>query len=228
MAATLSERQAAVLGFLRDFWAQRSTSPTQREVADFLGVKTARGAAAHLKALVRKGYLDHDARSHRGYRLRLEQPRSTTPKEAPPQVTLSSAEVADRTVPVVGRVPGGAPSGQDVEDLGEVVSPVKVSARAFAVRIFGDSMRDAHIVDDDLVVVDPAVLAIDRRVVVALIDGEYTIKVLRRTADGEWWLEPANDHYRPIFPRIDDDRVEGVVVAVVRPSVGLRPPSRPW
>ena len=89
-------------------------------------------------------------------------------------------------------------------------------------------MRDAHILDGDYAIGDPDVMPSDRSVVIAFVDGGYTLKTLRRLGDGSWWLEPANDAYRPIIPCREDDRVEAAVLALFRPRIARRPPAQPW
>ncbi len=98
---------------------------------------------------------------------------------------------------------------QEAEDLGELHLQIRASNRAFAIRIVGDSMRDAHVVDGDIVVADPEEQPLDRSIVLALIDGEYTVKVLRKTSS-TWWLEAANESYRPVIPKREGDRVEAI------------------
>jgi SOS-response transcriptional repressor LexA len=112
--------------------------------------------------------------------------------------------------------------------LGEVTLPFSVSEGAFAVRVMGNSMRDAHIVDGDIAICDPAIEADDRSTVIALVDGDYTIKTLRRNASQEWWLEPANDQFRPILPRMEGDRVAASVVGLIRERVGKAPRVNAW
>ena len=223
--AALSDRQAAVLKFFQECSA--TAPPTVREVMQFLGLRNPRGAAGHLTALVRKGYLTHRPRTSRGYRLRLDsavEPALSAPGQEGDAPRSANKEVrpAESRIPIRGRVPAGTPSLQEEEDLGHIALPISVSERAFAVSVYGDSMRDAHIIDGDLVVVDPAVIPTDRATVLAIIDGNYTIKTLRKNAQGEWWLEPANDQVRPIVPRVDGDRADATVVALVRLRLGKR------
>jgi SOS-response transcriptional repressor LexA len=89
-------------------------------------------------------------------------------------------------------------------------------------------MRDAHFVDGDLAVGDPAVEPSDRGVVIARVDGHHTLKVLRINDAGEWWLEAANEQYPPILPRLEGDQVVAAVVALFRSRIGKGPAARPW
>jgi repressor LexA len=227
--AELPKRQGEALDIVREFTAEHHSAPTIREVARHLGISSSRGAENHLRALVKKGLLEHVAHSSRAYRL------PPAPVDAPTSKSSSKSRddagvVPDGLVrlPLVGNVPAGVPSEDERSDLGHVVLPVKVSSRAFAFRVTGDSMRDAHIIDGDLAIADPAVQPDDRAVVVAMVDGRYTMKVLRRNPAGDWWLEAANEEYPPILPRLEGDHVAAPVIALFRPGIGKRPRSQPW
>src|SRR5438477_12573927 len=83
-------------------------------------------------------------------------------------------------------------------------------------------MRDAHVVEGDLVIVDPSQYQHDGDIVLALLGDEHTIKRLRFRGAGDWALEPANDAYPTMVPREEGDHVVGSVVALVR-SMGAAP-----
>lgn len=89
-------------------------------------------------------------------------------------------------------------------------------------------MKDAHVLDGDLVIADPAVAPADGAVVLAVIDEAYTIKTFRRPKGQDWWLEAANDDFRSIHPKYGTDRVEASIVALFRERIGKRPPSQSW
>ena len=229
----LSEKQASILEFFREYTAERQLPPTIREVATRLGIGTARGAQGHLRSLVTMGFLSHTPRTSRAYRLVPQVAETDEAQENPPDAfavndSRPPRRERERTrIPIVGQVPGGSPSAQEAEDLGNLELPIRVSDEAFAVRVTGDSMQDAHILEGDFAIGDPAVEPIDRSVVIALIGGAYTLKTLRRT-EKAWWLEPANERYPPIMPDLDGDRVEAPVVALFRPQIHKRPRAVPW
>jgi repressor LexA len=142
---------------------------------------------------------------------------------------LESVPAQGSFIPIVGRVPGGRPSSQEIEnDLGHFILPLRASSEAFAVLVDGDSMRDAHILGGDYVIGDPNVEPRDLSVVIAMIDGQQTVKTLRRPQGRKWWLEPANDDFPPIHPQMEGDGVRATVVAVVRLAVDRRAPAKPW
>ncbi len=191
----LTQRQHEVLVHVTDTLRRTGAHPTIRAVKEHFGFATPRGAEVHLKALAAKGYLLHFPGETPAYRARFHQSGST--------------------VPILGRVPAGSPADQPEVFEGLLPIPWRVSDRAFAVTVVGDSMRDAHVLDGDLAVVDPSLGTRDGDVVVALLDGEHTIKYLRHVGAG-WELEPANPAYEKRVPRIEGDRLVGRVVALVR------------
>jgi DNA polymerase V len=113
-----------------------------------------------------------------------------------------------------GCVPAGFPSPAEdyVEtplDLNEFL--IQNKAATFLMRVDGDSMKDAGILDGDLLIVDRAAKPSSGSVVVVAVNGEYTVKRLRRTADGVW-LDPANAGFRPLRVATDEElHVFGVV-----------------
>jgi repressor LexA len=127
-----------------------------------------------------------------------------------------------RGVPILGRVAAGAPilADENVEDVLELPA-AWVADDVFLLRVQGDSMRDAHIVNGDLVAVRPRKTAADGEIVVALIEDEATVKRFRKTGGGVE-LAAENPDYPPILlSKADGKRMEilGVVVGVFRPSL---------
>ena len=118
-------------------------------------------------------------------------------------------------VPVVGRIAAGGPilAEQVVEDVFPLPRPLVGEGARFLLRVQGDSMIDAAICDGDWVVVRRQPVAENGEIVAAMIDGEATVKSLRR-ADGHVWLMPHNAAYDPIPG--DDAQVLGRVVSVLR------------
>ncbi len=121
-------------------------------------------------------------------------------------------------VPLLGLVEAGFPSAAeeellDVMDFDEYLVPNKEST--YILKVKGDSMIDAGIQPGDMVVVERRATYKPGQIVIAMIDNEYTMKYLRKMKDGKHFLEPANEKYKPIYPR-ESFRVEAVVTAVVR------------
>lgn len=227
MSFHLPASEAEALSFYERSWRDGGSVPTIRDVMRALDLSCPRSAELVLQRLMRKGYLRHTPKIARAYRLpyspdtAIQQGRHTASATAPMHQTGSR-------VPIVGRVPGGPPSTQERENLGELHLPMRVSPGSYAVRVEGDSMKDAHILDGDVVVADPSVTPTDGSVVIAVVGEEYTIKTLRHPSGKEWWLDAANDDFKSIHPQLETDRVEASIVALFRGRIGKRPPSRSW
>jgi len=171
--------------------------PTVREVRDRFGFKSVQTAREHLERLVDEGRLLKEPGRARGYRL----PRP---------------EALTTLVPVLGRVPAG-PLDTAVEDL-EGYVPVEghgADDELFGLRVRGESMRDAGILGNDLVIVRVQKTARTGDIVVALVGDEATVKVLKRSGR-RVELHPKNPRFRPIVPAPGDFRLLGKVIEVRR------------
>ncbi len=197
----LTARQREILDWIKGFIDEHGMPPTVREIGSAFGMKSS-SAFDHLKALERKGRLrrgDLGARS-----LILEG------SEAQPQ-----CEHVD--VRVVGRIAAGSPIEAVEDDLGAVpVNKDLLRGRGgFALRVAGDSMVEEGIHDGDYVIVLEQETANDGDIIVALIDGDATLKKFYRDGDG-YRLEPANGKMEPIPVNSGDFRIQGKVVGVMR------------
>jgi repressor LexA len=179
--------------------AQRGEpSPTYREICFELGWRSTGTVRDHLKVLARKGFVE------------LANGRARLTR-------LKGAEYQGKAVPLVGKVAAGVPVSAE-EVRGEMISVPSdwVGARVdFAVEVTGDSMEEADIVDGDLVLVRKQRTADDGKVVVVTLDGETTVKTLRKKGD-RVSLVPENVRYKPIEIRSESAVVQGVVVGIVR------------
>jgi repressor LexA len=198
----LTETQLRVLREVRDFIEQRGIPPTAKELADLLGVSPAT-AHEQVGQLVRKGYVRREPRKARGIFLIRE------PDVAPTDLV---------SIPLVGTVPAGVPLLAEENVFGEVMVERKLvaSSRCFALRIQGESMRDASINDGDVVIVRQQPVAQNGDIVVAVIDDDATVKRLSIREDAIE-LRPENPEFSPI--RIGPDhemRIVGKVIAVRR------------
>ncbi len=176
--------------------------PTVREVQGEFGFRAVESARAQLAALVAEGRLEKDPGA-RGFRLPTRHERAVS-------------------VPVVGHVAAGALT----EAIEEADGFVAVHSRApdgdlFALHVRGESMRDAAILDGDLVVVRRNPRPLSGRIVVARVEGEATVKTLRLVG-GRVELHPANPDFRPIVPAPDEVEILGEVVEVRRSLEGRR------
>lgn len=198
----LTPRQSQVLAFIERHVATHGFAPSVAEIARAFGLASPNGVAKHLAALEQKGWLTVAPGKARGLRL----------------VATSGAPAGQWALPVLGRVAAGAP----IDAAAELGEALLVDQGLFALRpdyllrVQGDSMRDDGILDGDLVAVKRAATAEDGQIVVARIDGEVTIKRLRRTGDALLLL-PRNPDYAPIAVPADAEfAIEGLYCGLIR------------
>jgi repressor LexA len=194
-----TERQQRILDVIRAFTAEHGYPPSVREIGERVGLSSSSTIHAHLKALERHGLISRDP----------TKPRALRSGTFPP---ANDALV----VPVLGRVAAGVPitAQEDVE--GEFVLPmafVPKASDAFMLRVQGDSMVDAAILDGDLILVRPQRSAENGEIVVAMLEGEATVKRFYREP-GRVRLQPENQTMAPIYA--SDVEIVGRVEAVVR------------
>lgn len=193
----LTPAQAGLLAAIRDRASRGEPVPSYRDLCEEFGWASTGTARDHLQALARKGYITLG-----GGRAR--------------QVRLVDAPVPVARLRVLGHVVAGRSSAAvELEDE-EIAVPASwlTRGRHFALNVDGDSMRDAAIVDGDMVVVREQSTAKNGEIVVASVDGETTVKRLKIAADGIR-LVAENPRYAPIDVS-GDVTIHGVVVAVMR------------
>jgi repressor LexA len=197
----LTANQRRVLDCIQRHLEHHGVAPSLREISEYLGLSSHSSAQDYVEALIRKGALERSPH-HRG--LRLAQ-RSRAPAA---------------TLPLVGRVAAGSPimSEGNIEAT-YTVDPALFRPRAdFLLRVVGMSMRDAGIVDGDLLVVHRAQTAENGAIVVARLDDEITVKRLRHR-QGRLLLLPENPDFEPIEVdprRTDSFAIEGLYVGIIR------------
>ncbi len=199
--AELKGRQAEILAFIRRHTAERGYPPTVREIGKAVGLASPSTVHAHLAKLADSGHIRRDA----------TKPRAVLVRDAPGRGRARDTGPRGATLPLVGAVTAGMPrlAEEDVEDW--VAAPFPAD---FLLRVSGDSMRGAGILDGDLVAVRRQQTADNGDIVIALVDGEEaTCKRLRRE-DGRVVLMPENPDYPPIVP--DEVSLLGRVVGVLR------------
>ncbi len=194
----LTHRQQQVLEFIRE--ATRSTGypPTVREICTELNLSSPSTVHAHLANLERLGYLRRDPSKPRALEL---------VDELRPQ----------RPLPLVGRVAAGMPilAEQNVEEYLDVPSVLRRGDDDFILRVTGDSMAEAGILDGDFIVVHQQSSAENGEIVVALVEDEATTKRFFNEGD-RIRLQPENELYEPIILPLDAVAVVGKVVGVLR------------
>jgi repressor LexA len=190
----LTERQRQILDFLTKYVDAHGYPPTVREIGEAVGLASPSTVHAHLANLERAGLLKRDPTKPRAIELYRE------PKPEP---------VADvHKLPLVGEVAAGGPllAEDNVEEYLAVPEPLSKGGEEFLLRVKGDSMINAGILDGDIAVVERAQDARDGDIVVALAGedetaDEATLKRLFREADGRVRLQPENDALEPIYAR---------------------------
>ncbi|MGH2740790.1 MAG: transcriptional repressor LexA [Actinomycetota bacterium] len=194
-------RQQRILEFIRRTVEERGYPPTVREIGEAVGLTSSSSVHAQLSNLERKGLLRRDP---------------TKPRA----IEVGGASRAQSvTVPLVGRIAAGAPLLADEHFEEHLAMPAAYAGEEhFALRVVGDSMIDAGILDGDVVIVRKQDIAQDGDIVAALLPGpaedEATVKRLRRRGGG-LTLVPENGALES-FPMPDGGRILGVVVSVLR------------
>jgi repressor LexA len=213
--AELSPKQLEVLAFIVRFTQEQGLPPTRGEIAEGLGLKNRQGIDQHLRALESKSAIELVPGISRGIRVR---------EEAASRTLLKSRSKAAATteLPLLGRIAAGSPilaTGNIEEHI--AVDPGLFRPRAnFLLRVRGDSMKDADILDRDLLAVHQTSQVRSGQIVVARVGDEATVKYYRRLGQIVR-LEPANPAFQPI--EIDLRRqeltIEGLAVGVIRTAL---------
>lgn len=195
----LTPRQKQVLQFITSYSGDNGYAPSQREIAGHLNVSGTLPVMKHLGALERKGYIKRD-HVNRGITLKTS---------IPPSVAL----------PIVGTVRAGhlSPAIEDIQGYFSVDPMAVKGDDCFFLRVSGESMINAGIFDGDLALVRPQPTADNRDTVVAMVDGEVTLKEFYRE-QGHIRLQPKNPNMEPIIIRPEDGEVSivGKVIGVFR------------
>ena len=198
-----TERQRRILEVIHEFTAERGYPPSVREIGERVGLSSSSTIHSHLKTLERRGLISRDP----------TKPRALRSEVAGPLVAGPGPETI--TMPIVGKVAAGTPITATENIEGEFVLPASFSRTSdgFMLRVQGDSMIDAAILDGDLIMVRPQRNASNGEIVVAMVDGEATVKRFYKE-EGRIRLQPENSAMAPIYA--NDVTIVGRVEAVVR------------
>jgi repressor LexA len=194
MADNLTPRQQEILDFIRNSLEVLGAPPTRTEICSAFGFASPNAAEDHLRALAKKGVIVLEPGSARGIRL-----------------------VEQLGLPLIGSVAAGSPLLAVENQLGKVqVNPNLFSPRAdYLLKVRGNSMVDAGILDGDLLAVHKTDEARSGQVVVARLDDEVTVKRLKRTGR-RIELLPENSDYEPIAVEGREFAIEGLAVGLIR------------
>ena len=188
----LTKSQQKVYDYIREC-AQDNRIPSVREICAVTGLKSTSTVHLHLKTLEEKGLIERDKGLNRSIR-------------------LSGSEKSSQ-IPIMGRVTAGMPilAVEDIEGYVPVSESVRRGRELFALRVCGESMINAGILDGDIAVVHRTPVAENGDIVVALIEDEATVKRFYKE-NGHFRLQPENDSMEPIYPE---------TVAIIGKVVGL-------
>jgi repressor LexA len=215
----LTDTQHAILALIGERIATEGMPPSQAEIARAFGFRGVRGAQYHLEALEAAGAIHRVPGRARGIRLVQTMPEHPDHEDAVSDPDAIDADEAVR-LPVLGQVAAGLPIGADIgSDAYVVLDRVLFSPSPdYLLKVKGDSMRDEGIFDGDLIGVHRTRDARSGQIIVARIDDEITVKLLKIGKD-RIRLLPRNPDYAPIEVLPDQDfAIEGLYCGLVRPN----------
>jgi repressor LexA len=196
----LTERQRNVLEFIQSEQREKGLTPSTREIQNHFGLASQTSIMQYLAVLERKGFINRHARKARAL---------ITP--------VQKVRITD--IPIYGQIPAGMATLTEQTIEGHVSLDARSvnaskNGRTFALRVRGDSMIDAHILDGDIIILEDRKDVHNGDIVAALIDGETTLK--RYVMDhGRPYLKAENPQYPDLIPA-RELRVQGVMVSLVR------------
>jgi repressor LexA len=206
-------RRQRIIEYIAETVRRSGYPPSVREIAAAVGLASTSAAHHHLAALEREGLLERDATQSRALRLR---PAALLAAGTGSDVLARGPETSGRSFPILGEIAAGGPieAYQDASQMVSVPDLINTSSGTYVLRVRGDSMVDAHIMDGDLVVIRQQQTAQDGDIVVAQVeDNSVTLKRFFRER-GRVRLQPANERYEPQYYR--DVRIQGKLVGVIR------------
>lgn len=206
VAGTTTDRQKRILEVISEFTAENGYPPSVREIGERVGLSSSSTVQSHLKTLERRGLISRDPTKPRALRSETTHPSYPAPPPPGPETMV---------MPIIGKVAAGVPITAQENVEGEFVLPSAFARNSdsFMLRVAGDSMIDAAILDGDLILVRPQKDASNGEIVVAMVEGEATVKRFYKEA-GRVRLQPENPAMAPIYA--NDVTIVGRVEAVVR------------
>jgi repressor LexA len=198
----LTKKQLKTVKFIKEFIQENSYSPTYKEIAEHFNVNV-NAVQQSVSALIKKGSIEKVSGIARGLRV----------KDALPE-EFSRVKSNLIVIPLYGNVAAGEPvfADNNIEGYIAVEKPKRAKGELFSVTVRGDSMIEKRIVEYDKLIIRKQDTASDGEIVVALLDDEVTVKVLKKN-DGDPYLQPANNKYDPIRRPF---KILGIVVGLVR------------
>ncbi len=216
----LTDRQRQILELIQSAVKRTGAPPTRAEIAAELGFKSANAAEEHLQALARKGAIELVSGTSRGIRLKSETLRSIH-EDRLHQLTLPLQSLMQLALPLVGRVAAGSPilAQEHVDQTYHVESSLFQRRPDYLLKVRGMSMRDAGIIDGDLLAVHVTKDVKNGQIVVARLGDDVTVKRLWRGKDGIE-LRAENPDFKTIQITPDEPfEIEGLAVGLIRNTV---------
>ncbi|AMN34192.1 transcriptional repressor LexA [Clostridium perfringens] len=195
-----SDKQTQIYNFLIEFTKSKGYPPSVREICQAVSLKSTSTVHGHLKRLEKKGLIYRDPTKPRALEI----------------VELSNEEKELIDIPIVGKVTAGMPilATENIEDMFQIpINYVKHNNDLFILKVTGDSMIEAGILDGDLAIIEQKNVATNGDIVVALIENEATIKRFFKE-NGFIRLQPENKNYEPII--VEDCSILGKLVGIYR------------
>jgi len=217
----LTPRQQQVLDLVQSAMERTGAPPTRAEIAAELGFKSANAAEEHLQALARKGVIELVGGTSRGIRLKSATLRALNEarlSQHGQRFSVPPPSLSQLTLPLVGRVAAGSPMLAVEHHLQTYVVESSMFPRRpdYLLQVRGMSMRDAGILDGDLLAVQQTKEARNGQIVVARLGDEVTVKRLRRTSNGVELLPENPDFETIVVGPGEDFELEGVAVGLIR------------
>ncbi len=217
MAGKISKKQQEILDYLKKEILSRGFPPSVREICEAVQLKSTSSVHAHLESLEKKGYIRRDPTKPRAIEIIDEDFREQRfgPSVRQPETDMeNSSEIAN--VPMIGYVAAGQPilAQESIESWFPMPVNRLPNTQTFFLRVKGDSMINAGILDGDYVLVEQRNVASDGETVVALVDDSATVKTFYKE-NGYFRLQPENDYMEPIIVR-GPLQILGRVIGVMR------------
>ncbi len=198
----LTDRQRATLRFLHEYHARNGFAPKLSQIAQAIGIRSKGVVHRYLQAIAAEGLIELVPRRHRGIRLIGDYPESPA---------------TELTLPLVGKIAAGQPIEAVPDQNTFDPSMFFLGPDRFVLKVQGDSMIEAGILDGDMIIVEQCDLVEAGDIVVALIDNdEATLKRLQENKDGTITLIPANQAMRPMSYSAERIQIQGVVIGQMR------------
>jgi repressor LexA len=218
----LTARQQQILDLIQSTMSRTGAPPTRAEIANELGFKSANAAEDHLQALARKGVIELVSGTSRGIRLKVNALQTAISSRSKP-LANAMEQLAQLALPLVGRVAAGSPilAQEHIDQTYYVENSLFQYPPDYLLRVRGMSMRDAGIMDGDLLAVQSTKEAKNGQIIVARLGEEVTVKRFNRT-NGTIELHPENPDYHTIVVHPDEPfEIEGLAVGLIRNTMSM-------